>query len=48
MSRPIQQQQPLLTVSGLQLAVLGPGSLLGENLLGYNADEVSRQLLGHK
>jgi hypothetical protein len=36
--QPQQQQQ----LSGLQLAVLGPGSLLGENLLGYNAEEVSR------
>lgn len=27
-------------VSGVQLAVLGPGSLLGEQVLGFNADEV--------
>lgn len=30
-------------LSGVQLAVLGPGSMLGENVLGYNPEEVSQR-----
>jgi hypothetical protein len=31
-------------LSGVQLAVLGAGSLLGENVLGYNPEEVRTML----
>lgn len=40
----VRSQQQL---SGVQLAVLGAGSLLGENVLGYNPEEVSL-LLGFR
>jgi hypothetical protein len=34
------QLTPQQQLAGVQLAVLGPGSLLGENVLGYDPDEV--------